>query len=78
MVKIKDSFAIMIPLRTKIERSFIMGYTALEKLGLDRLKIDPDNSYESFDPSTNNDTIFIHLIKTDIKMCPCCGVIITS
>lgn len=42
-----------------------MDYTALKKLGLDRLKIDSDNSYESFDPSTNNDTIFIHLIKCD-------------
>jgi transposase len=67
----------MVPLRAKIERSFIMDYTALKKLGLDRLKIDSNSSYESFDPSTNNDTIFIHLIKTDTQMCPCCGVIRT-
>jgi len=58
----------MTPLRAKIERSFIMDYTALKKLGLDRLKIVSNSSYESFDPSTNNDTIFIHLNEYSKRM----------
>jgi hypothetical protein len=58
----------MVPLRAKIERSFIMDYTALKKIGLDRLKIDLENSYESFDLSTNNDTIFIHLNEYSKRM----------
>jgi hypothetical protein len=58
----------MVPLRAKIERSFIMDYTVLKKIGLDRLKIDLENSYESFDLSTNNDTIFIHLNEYSKRM----------
>jgi len=45
-----------------------MDYTALKKIGLDRLKIDLENSYESFDLSTNNDTIFIHLNEYSKRM----------
>jgi hypothetical protein len=65
MVKIKDSFAIMVPLRAKIERSFIMDYTALKKLGLEKLNIDIDSSYEVFNSPDHYDTIFIHLNKSN-------------
>ena len=52
-----------------------MDYTALKKLGLEKLNIDIDSSYEVFDSPNHYDTIFIHLNKSNEQMCPCCGVI---
>ena len=52
-----------------------MDYTSIKRFGLDKLNIDTTKSYEIFDSSTHNDTIFIHLNKSSEQMCPCCGVI---
>lgn len=35
-----------------------MDYESIKRLGLDHLGIDADNSFEPFDPSTNNHIIF--------------------
>ena len=42
-----------------------MDYTALKKLGLEKLNIDIDSSYEVFNSPDHYDTIFIHLNKSN-------------
>lgn len=52
-----------------------MDYESIKRLGLDHIGIDPDLSYETYDSTTNNHTIFVHLLKQDIIVCPLCGVV---
>ena len=52
-----------------------MDFESIKRLGLDHIGIDATTSFESFDPSTTNHTIFIHLLKLDEISCPLCGVV---
>ena len=52
-----------------------MDFESIKRLGLDHIGIDADTSFETFDPTTNNHIIFIHLLKQDELSCPLCGVI---
>ena len=38
-----------------------MDYESLKRLGLDHRNIDVSSSFETFDPTTNNHTIFLKL-----------------
>lgn len=50
-----------------------MEYESIKRLGLDHLNIDSDKSFETFDPISNNHTIFVHLNKDAQVICPLCG-----
>ena len=50
-----------------------MDYSTIKFLGLDHIGIDAQKSFHSYDPTTNNHTIKIHLIKDDNIHCPTCG-----
>ena len=52
-----------------------MDYESIKRLGLDHMGVDMNASFETFDPSNSNHTIFIHLLKQDEVVCPLCGVI---
>lgn len=43
-----------------------MDYTSIKRLGLDHMNIDMDNSYESFERSIPNHTIYIKRSKNQI------------
>ena len=49
-----------------------MDYNSIKILGLDHYNIDLDKSIEAYDPSTNNHTIILYLIKDINITCPYC------
>ena len=57
---------------TIYERSFIMDYESIKRLGLDHYNIDLEKSLETFDPSNNNHTIVLYLKKDKTISCPYC------
>ena len=52
-----------------------MDFESIKRLGLESYGIDLENSKETYDPSTSNHTIIIHLLKQDEIICPLCGVV---
>lgn len=60
---------------TLYERSFIMDFESIKRLGLDHLGFDADKSFETYDPSKNNHTINLYLLKDSSISCPTCGSI---
>ena len=52
-----------------------MNQNDLIRLGIDKMNIDADKSYEVFDPSTNNHNIFVHLIKQEKVKCDLCNTL---
>lgn len=57
-----------------IRKEFLsMEYESIKRLGLDHMYIDSDKSFETFDPTNNNHTIFVHLKKDELISCPLCG-----
>ena len=43
-----------------------MDFESIKRLGLDKYNIDLDSSYESYNLTTNNHTIILHLNKDKI------------
>ena len=56
----------MVLARTRYKRSFIMDFESIKRLGLDKYNIDLESSYESYNLTTNNHTIILHLNKDKI------------
>ena len=52
-----------------------MDYESIKRLGLDHMGVDMNTSFETFDPSNFNHTIFIHLLKQDEVVCPLCATL---
>ena len=52
-----------------------MDYESLKRLGLDHRNIDVSSSFETFDPTTNNHTIFLKLLNSQNYTCPYCGIV---
>ena len=52
-----------------------MDYESIKRLGLESIGIDPNNCFETYDPSCFNHTIIIHLLKQDEVICPLCGAV---
>ena len=52
-----------------------MDYESIKRLGLDHLNIDSEKSFETYNPSTNNHTIIIYLLKDENIICPLCGTV---
>ena len=50
-----------------------MDYQSIKRLGLDHIGIDEESSFETYDSSSTNHTIFIHLLKPEEVVCPLCG-----
>ena len=50
-----------------------LDYESIKRLGLDHIGIDANNSFETYDSSLSNHTIFIHLLKPEEVVCPLCG-----
>lgn len=52
-----------------------MDFESIKRLGLDHYNIDLTKSYEIYDPSTNNHTIHLYLLKDKTIVCQNCGSI---
>lgn len=52
-----------------------MDYESIKRLGLETYGIDLEKSKETYDSSTSNHTIIIHLLKQDEIICPLCGLV---
>ena len=52
-----------------------MDFESIKRLGLDKYNIDLELSYESYNLTTNNHTIILHLKKDENIYCPNCGSI---
>lgn len=50
-----------------------MDHGSIKRLGLNNMNIDEETSFETYDPVSNNHTIFLHLIKDSNISCPNCG-----
>lgn len=52
-----------------------MDFKSIKRLGLDYIGIDMNDSFETYDPSNSNHTIFIHLLKQDEIICLLCATL---
>ena len=52
-----------------------MDFESIKRLGLDHYNIDLTKSYEIYNPSTNNHTIHLYLLKDKTIVCQNCGSI---